>query len=243
MLSALISWPDGFDFPLFRKNLEKLKRHVDEVVICFTHHGNASLKEWLRQNLQGCVLLDVDTYTQLNYQGDWRSQSTNRMIDAAQGDWLLSLEQDFFIKDYDTFFSTVKKAMDNYDVIMFPETNRFHPACLFVKKDILKRTRRDFSTNGTGVDHFAMVTDDLKGMSRYVDLHTLGLEERRDWLHMRGLTDNYFAPKPYFDSPSFHVYNNACLSITPISDYWMSEMIRCKKYEEPTISSKLQEFV
>jgi len=226
MISVIISWPDSFDFPLFRNNMPELLEHVDEVIICFTQHGNHPLRKWLRANIPGVVFLDVEDKG--DKYGDWRNQSTNYMIDASVGDWILSLEQDFFINNYPHFFNTIKKAMENNDVIIYNEGNRFHPACMFVKKDVLKKTKRDFSVMGQGRDHFSEVSKELKGMKiNIATLESLDLLEHRDWSHMRGLTDNYFAPKPYAGLEEFKKYNDLCKEVTPMNDYWKKEMERC----------------
>lgn len=235
MISTIILWPDSFDFPLFRKNLTQLQQYVDEVIICFTSHGNHSLKDWLRDNLPGCKLLDADMYQAQQYGGDWRNKATNLMIDHAQGDWILSLEQDFLIKDYAHFFSTVKGTMDKHNVISFQENNRFHPAFFLVKKSELNKTSRDFSVQGEHKDHFWLVGHELKQKSpSYIMIDVLGLFEKRDWYHMGGLTENYFSSKPYYRLDEFHTYNDACLALDlPISEYWRGEMERCKDVDRP----------
>lgn len=224
MISALISWPDSFDFPIFRSRLFLLQMYVDEIVICFTKHGNNSLRQWLRENIGGVKFLDAENAP--NKGGDWRNQSTNYMVDQSSGDILLFLEQDFLIKDHEKFFSGVAVALTIYDVVMFEETNRFHPACLFIRRNALNKTKRDFSTNGQGIDHFAMVSADLKGNASYTTLAQCGLNEGTDWFHFKGMTDNYFAPKPYFDLDSFYLYNDKC-RIIPCPEYWQKEMERC----------------
>lgn len=226
-ISALISWPDSFDFPVFRKYIPDLLNNVDEVVICFNKHGNHSLRQWLRDNINGVKFLDVEDFK--GNKGDWRSQSTNYMIDESSSDWVLSLEQDFFIKSYPHFFHTIKGAMETHDLIVFEEGNRFHPACLFIKRDVLNKTKKDFSVMGQGRDHFSEVSKELKGMKiKITTLKNLGLEEGVDWNHMRGLTDNYFAPKPYYDLERFGFYNSISRDVKPMSDYWKSEIERCK---------------
>lgn len=225
MISAILSWPDSFDFPVFRKNLSLLQKHVDEVIICFTQHGNHPLKDWLRTNMSGCKFLD-DRDAQ-GYGGDWRNKSTNYMIDESKGDWILSLEQDFFIKDFEYFFTTVKRAMLSYEAISFQQGNRFHPAFLLVTREALGKTNRDFSTNGVNYDHFAMISAELKGSCRHTTLENLGLVEGEEWLHLAGLTENYFSPTPYYRLPDFHVYNEACKEINPRNEYWVTEMNRC----------------
>jgi hypothetical protein len=203
----------------------KLRNEVEEVLVCFTKHGNYDLSGWIKENLTGVRYFNEpeDDHTQ-----DWRSRATNLMIDNAKGDWILSLEEDFFITDYPHFFGKVRQAMENHDVITFPEDQRYHPAFLLVRTDLLKRTKRDFSVMGDGRDHYHQITKELKGLdARTTYLEDLGLRKVLDWDHMQGLTDNYFAPKPYFKLNEFHLYNQDCKRIHPMSDYWTGEMARC----------------
>lgn len=220
-ISAIISWPDSFDFPIFRKNLSLLQKEVDEIIVCFNQHGNYSLRLFLKDLMPNVKILDVENANG-SYQGDWRNKSTKYMIDNATGDYILSLEQDFFIKDYPHFFNTVKNSKT--DIVCFMETNRMHPAFLLVKKDLVKDPGLDFSVMGQGMDHFALVTKALKNYS-YSSLESLGLVGKEDWYHLRGLTDNYFAPKPYFSLDEFYTYNIRCLnSDIPQIKYWYDLM-------------------
>lgn len=225
VISVICCWPTGFDFPLFRQSMPELLNYVDEVLIGFTKHGNYDLSGWIKAHLEGVRFFDDKCE---DHSQDWRSRTTNLMLNQAKGDWILSLEQDFIIKSYPHFFHTVNKAMEKYDVIMFPEGLRFHPACLFVKKDLLLKTHRDFSVMGIGRDHFAQVSKELKGLTdKIITLQELDLLPDRDWYHYQGMTDNYFAPKPYFKLPEFYDYNEKCKLVSPMSDYWRGEMVRC----------------
>lgn len=237
MISAILSHPDSFDFPIFRNNLAELQKHVDEVIVCFTQHGNNPLRDWLTQNMPGVTFLSDEQGKQ--YPGDWRNKSTNLMVDTAKGDWILSLEPDFFIRDYDFFFSKVKNAMKSNEVISFAENQRFHPAFLLCKREVLDKTTRDFSVQGTDKDHFWLFTKQLKGIAKsYTDLNLIGLRNTDEWFHMGGLTENYFAPQPYYRLADFHSYNDACMNLNiSMSEYWRGEMQRCSKAEHPVVES------
>lgn len=229
MISVITCWPNSFDFPLFRSSMPDLLANVDEVLVCFTKHGNRDLSAWIMKNLGGVRYF---TEPEHDHTQDWRSRSTNLMIDNSKGDWVLSLEQDFIIKSYPHFFHIVKNAMEQNDVIMFPEDQRYHPAFLMVRKDFLLRTKRDFSVMGDGRDHFHQITKELKGLNaKVISLQELDLLPDRDWYHYQGMTDNYFAPKPYFKLPEFYEYNEKCKSVEPMSDYWKEEMQRCSNTE------------
>lgn len=225
-ISAIVSWPDSFDFPLFRDKLPELLKHVDEVLICFTQHGNHSLREWIKENSDPRVKF-LNAEDGKKYSGDWRNQSTNLMIDNSTGDVLLSLEQDFLIKDYQAFFTAIHKALHHSDVIFIQDGERFHPCFLAWKRKNMLPEKRNFSVMGTGQDHFCYFTKHLKGQDlNMVSLDDLNLFRGRDWFHLCGVTDNYFAPKPYYDLDAFYFYNDKCKQIS-CSDYWKGEMERC----------------
>lgn len=224
MISCLCIWPSGFDYPLFRDKLNELSTYVEDIVICFTSHGNYNLKPWLRENIHGVRFLDSDTFS--HHPGDWRNKATNMMIDYAQGDTLLFLEQDFLIESYPHFFPIVKNAGS---LVTFEEGERFHPAFLLVDKSLSLKTSRNFSALEQGQDHFWLFSQELKVLATPRFLPDLGLIEGKDWKHLRGVTENYFASKPYYDLPAFREYNEACQKITPMSDYWKEEMERCQQ--------------
>lgn len=225
MLSCLVLWPDSFDYPLFRKNLPELQEKVDEVIICFTKHGNHSLREWIKKNTSGVKFINEEDSSYI--EGDWRNKATNYLIDKAKGDWILFLEQDFFIRDYDRFFEKVKQAQKTYGLISFKEADRFHPAFFLIERQILEKITTDFSARGEGQDHFWYVSKQLEDRCDFVDLNILDLHNTIDWIHMGGLTENYFAKKPYYKLDEFYAYNDACTQVET-SEYWGKEMLRCQ---------------
>jgi len=239
-ISVIVSWPDSFDFPIFRKNLSKLQEQVGQVMVCFNHHGNHSLRDFLTKFMPEVKFLYVENS---NYPGDWRNKSTKYMISQANNEYVLSMEQDFMISDYSHFFNTIKKSKK--DIVMFQENNergsRFHPAFLLCKKEYLDGPEIDFSVMGQGIDHFALATKKLKNHD-YISLQDLGLKEKEDWYHMRGLTDNQFAPKPYYALDEFYTYNIRCLnSGVDMSKYWYNLM--CKWNLEAPKEVKYQDWM
>lgn len=223
MISCILSWPDGFDFPIFRQKLPELLDHVGEVVIAFNQHGHTSIRPWLKEmmSMDRVVLVDSEKFS---YSGDWRNKSTNAGLEVASGNRILFLEQDFLIYDYRWFFDRI--GLSSRQMIGFRETNRLHPAFLLVDRELLDKTHKDFSVMGRGRDHFAAVSAQLLS-NKYDTLRGLGLFEGVHYKHLRGLTDNYFAPQPYFDLPSFCAYNKQCMELDiPVSNYWREEMQR-----------------
>lgn len=239
-ISAIVSWPDGIDFPIFRQRIPKLLDHVDELIICFTRHGHKDISPWIKDNIHNKKVFFVNSDLMNHHSGDWRNKSTKTLIDYANCEYVLSLEQDFLIKDYTYFFNRIKEDIGKRtEIVTFEEGNRFHPAFLLAKKSIINKNEYDFSVAGDGLDHFASVTKKLKNYN-YSFLEYLGVYPGRDWFHMRGLTDNYFADKPYYDLENFYFYNDFCKSINPKNDFWVKEMERCSG---PIINAQVKEFL
>lgn len=234
-ISVVICWPDSFDFPMFRENLVQLNKYVHEVIVVFTKHGDNPIRGWLTRSMDGVIFLNGEDSTR---SGDWRSNATNLGIDRATGDWILFLEQDFFIKNYQDFFSKVFSAMEKNNLISFQEDQRLHPAFFLVNQDELNKTDRDFSVLGTHKDHFWSISRQLKGFCSHTYLPDIGLIPGVDWFHMRGLTDNYFAPNPYYDLDNFYLYNDRCKQVA-CGQYWWSQMHRCSgEYQKECLLGK-----
>lgn len=246
MISATILWPSGFDYPIFRKNLSKLVRQVDEILVCFTEHGDLPLKGFLREQLAPfCRMFDVTQYQTNKYPGDWRNKATNLLIDQAHGDWILSLEQDFLIRDYDQFFRVIKDAMNTNEVISFEQAKRYHPAFCLASLEAINKTHRDF-TAIQDLDHYGMFTKQLKGFARFASLRSLGLRENEDWYHMGGLTENYFAVMPYYQLNDFYTYNTRCMNAqVPQNKLWYEKMVTLdeQKPKETEYNVYLAEFL
>jgi hypothetical protein len=133
-ITSITPWPPSCDYPIFRRNLSKLKKHIDQVIVGLTDQQHkVDLKKWLGKNLKA----ELVSMPSSMGKGDWRNVITHRMLKEVRNQWVLSLEQDFLIKDYDDFFSRVKTAARVNDVVTFQEGNRFHPGLLLCRKKAL----------------------------------------------------------------------------------------------------------
>lgn len=230
-ISTIILNPRGFDYPIFRARLPQLSKYANPV-FCFTDHGNLNLTKWIKNNTPG-TFFDVNQHETNKYHGDWRNKATNLIIDNTDSEWLLSIEQDFMIRNYDDFFSKILEAMSKTDVITFEEGIRFHPAFILVRRSVLNETHRDFSVAGSGMDHWAVVSKKLRGFARVTKLEELGLLPDRDWYHFGGLTENIFHSHPYYRLPEFFMYNEWCYRLhlnreIEFSNEWIKEMERLR---------------
>ncbi len=225
--SVIIVWPDSFDYPVFRSKLPELLSKVDEVLICFTQHGDYPMRLWLQQQMKHDKVSFLDAEAGSVFEGDWRNQATNLLLSKSKGEIIISLEQDFVIKDYGVFFNKVNRALHLSDVVKIQDGERFHPCFLAWKKTLTPRDV-DFSAMGSNKDHFYDMTEKLiKQKINIVELEDIDLFRGRDWFHIAGLTENYFASKPYYDLDTFYIYNDKCQKI-PTNEYWQQQMKRCE---------------
>jgi hypothetical protein len=180
---------------------------------------------------------------------DWRNSSVNTALSFIDSDWVLFSEQDFFTKEgfYEDLFGKVNDFgfVGTRDM---QEQNRFHPACLLVKKDLIKQTTKDFSIIPDKGDHFSLFTKELEALTTFGELEKL--TSYTDWFHMAGLTQNYRLQSDFFQPQRFYTYLVCSLKLDQ-PKHWR-EITRDKihdmelsgdRYElSPTIKSFFDEY-
>ena len=145
---VIVSWPIHADYPLWRKFIRDERERFDRVFVVFTQHDGRDLSPWVRANLP-----DVEfppTFVDI----DWRNGAVNAALQHSSAEWVWFTEQDFFIRQPEPFWELVDFGEKWLGAIGFrePVSLRLHPACLFVRRDVIDRTRRYFGPDP--VDHF-----------------------------------------------------------------------------------------
>lgn len=115
---------------------------------------------------------------------DWRDIAVKEGLARIDSDYILFMEQDFFVED--GFFENLFKLSKGFDAVGFIDHNRLHPACLLVNKEALNKTSKDFAAYPPDNDHFAIVTQELMTMN-FKTFQELGLT---GWYHLSSLTFN-----------------------------------------------------
>lgn len=183
--------PRSLDYPIYRSLLGRYEPYYNKAIIAFTGERNPDYSDFVRESVNQKKVLCINARM---HQGDedWRNVAIHDALGATSSDWVWFLEQDFFFKPH--FIERLFRATNQYNAIGFWEANRLHPACLLVKRDILNKTRKDFSVLPNQLDHFGMFSQDIVaelGMDGIGELDKLGLKMGTDWYHMQGLTHNY----------------------------------------------------
>src|SRR3990167_7194738 len=147
-------WPRHVDFPLWRAWLARNRMHLGRVVVAFIEqHLPEDWREYVRREFDrigGVTTLDAPRISG----EDWRDTAVNECLDKCESNWIFFTEQDFLIWDDRAFRQAVSTLALEHGAIGFRERgdDRWHPACLLVRRDIVDLTSRYFGADP--VDHF-----------------------------------------------------------------------------------------
>lgn len=184
------------DYPLFRLNLARYRDHFNKVILYPSrHHGVIDLEAFAKKTIQETwvdpVAIDYGVE-------DWRQAETTPMLQHSDGDWLLFMEQDFFVDNWEKLFTDVEKEIENgADAIGWWNETAFpylHPCFFLLKREMFEKTQKDFRAHPEipGCDHFAMLTRDVERLGgKIVTLQSLGWENWKNAFHLGGLTYVY----------------------------------------------------
>lgn len=234
------------DYPLWRKTLAKHRDFFGKIIIYFSehnrfpyfdHHIQDSLK-----NFGNVIFLDP-TLTDWGTE-DWRNHSTNEMLKYSTSEWVCSVEQDWFDKDWKKTLDIVEKASQNADLIGWGSKSGakqfyIHPAFWFMKREALEKTRKDFSAKD-GEDHFGLITRDAEALGlNLFDIDQDGglkcdFSTEADCFHAGGINQNFLNGTDrqfvFHREEFFYVYNHQTIKAEGAQSLLFIEI--CKKIEE-----------
>jgi hypothetical protein len=177
---VIVCWPRNCDYPLWRQFIRDNRWRFEQVIVVFTDHPGRDLSGWVRQNFPTVRFLDSPP---IPPKGDWRDIAVNAALDISDAEWVWFTEQDFFIHDPRNFWDFVDYVAERWPAIGFrePISNRWHPACLFVRRDAIDQSRRYFGPDP--VDHFFAFGAELPKVREF------SLDGTAE--HLQGLSQNH----------------------------------------------------
>lgn len=188
-MDLVITWPISCDFPIWRRFLRENRNLFENVIIVMsdTHTGH-DYSDFLFEATKkdGVMFRRKDSYIQME---DWRNAAVNAGLTYATSEWVFFTEQDFFIYDPKDFFDRMDKQSADVDIFHHLEGERIHPACMVVRKDMINKTKKDFSVDPGKSDHFGKFVDELS--DKKARFKVLPGKNGDDYLHLNGLTHNY----------------------------------------------------
>lgn len=199
-IDLIVTWPDSLDYPIFRQFLHRAQGKFNKILIPImptnrpqSHNYTKFLKETAFADMP-----NVEFVEDYPVKTDWRNAAVNAALDRSTATWAWFTEQDFFALDHDDFFNKIIDGSKVSDLMVFRDGDRFHPACMFVTRELINKTSRDFGIVEGQKDHFGKFIDEAIDImsvhptrNQIVALTQLGLVKSRDFYHMDGLTHNY----------------------------------------------------
>lgn len=183
--------PSYLDFPISRAILLQFRHLFNKVIICFTNLPTA--KE-LKMDLRGFVKqwgVPKGIYVESEPTGsdDWRHHATTLALEKSTAHWVLFLEQDFV---FGSKFIEKLLIPTDFEVVGFKE-DRFHPACLLVKREALDKTDKNFAVTKDVGDHFGNLSKQLENVAKCGTFEDINISQKEDsWFHYAGITQNYY---------------------------------------------------
>lgn len=212
-VDLICSWPKHLDYPLFRKFIHDNRDHFNKVIIAFT---DMSIQDNYSQFVRDSLEKDDVTFTNIQKaeaDEDWRNKAVNQALTMSDSEWVLFIEQDFSIKE--GFWERVEDLEKQSDVFGYYEDVRLHPCCIFIKRDLLEKTSKDFGIEKDKLDHFGKIHRDLQQMNTLIGAIPSEIAD-----HMNGLSQNMFmlqnGIEPNFRPDQFKKYCEECLQVDPL---------------------------
>ena len=204
------------DYPIWRMTLKKYRGFFGKIIVYFNENNRFPyLDHFIHDamaDLGNIVFLDQ---AEMDWgKQDWRDISTNEMLKYSDSEWVCSVEQDWFAKDWDKLFDAVEKASETHGLIGWENQagQYIHPSFFFIKREMLEKTRKDFSAK-EGVDHFGLITRDVKAMGgKIISTQELGFRDvstpnETDCFHLGSVNFNYLNG---LDDPTLYFPQGRC---------------------------------
>ena len=235
---VILCWPKDVDYPLCRYRINKDRDLFGNIIIIMTQTAEDNDRDYtnyLQSNMARATI--VKKY--YDNGSDWRNAALNEGLNflSNSAKSILFLEQDFLVKD--GFFEKLLEQGQGYGSVVFKQGNRFHPACLLTKKDILNKTKKDFSVQRDIGDHFYKFSNEIRELGTWTNLYELDLP---DWYHMSGLTQNYRLDSKWMNVSEFYTYLRCSGRIDQPADWVKFSLEMINKVSKQKISKKIESF-
>jgi len=217
----IVTWPRNCDYPLWRQFIRDNRTRFNEVIISFmeTNQGEDYRLE-LTEMMRNDYVLTIQPPLIIAGE-DWRNASINSaLLHSYNAPWVWFTEQDFFPKD--GFWEEVQRMQDEgCNVIAVYQGDRMHPCCIFMKREILNKTHKNFGIIPDMADHFSLIQKDLES----IDDSIIGVISPKLYTHMNGLSHNWSllvsGQMPNHNPDQFFDYLMSCSRLNiPIPEHW-----------------------
>lgn len=216
---VIVSWPINCDYPLWRQFIRDNRTKLTEIIIAFTQiqGGGVDYRDFIKEAMQPDYVHFLDAPTPRGDE-DWRTLAINAsLLHSYNAPWVWFTEQDFYPKE--GFWDEVEKyEAEGADVIAVYQGSRMHPCCIFVKREVLNKTHKDFGIIRDVADHFCKIQTDLENAKANIKII-----DPKYYYHHNGLSSNWSLlndnQPPNYQPDIFKKWLDDCLRVrVPIDD-------------------------
>jgi hypothetical protein len=231
-IDVIVSWPNSMDYPLWREFIVRHKSLFNRIFIVFTETNTGiDYTDFVKSALdypEFCFIYPEP----IKAGEDWRDKAVNRALDESTANWVWFTEQDC-LPISPSFWPIVALGMARFDALGYKEGQRMHPSNLWVKREFINKTPRDFSIKPNELDHFGKFYFSLRfsGAKIHTFKYQGGTDNHDTFFHMNGLSHNLSliqrGEPPVYKEDQFSDYVRMSLEIEPLDPRY-KEM--CEKY-------------
>lgn len=213
VIDLLLSWPRNCDYPKWRQFLRDNRTRFNEVLIAFTETNQG---EDYRAFIKQAMFTDYVQFgdaPQPRPGEDWRNLAVNAMLmHSYNAPWVWFTEQDFYPNEF--FWPEVAHhEAAGCNVIAVYQSTRMHPCCIFMSREALNATRKDFGIIPDTADHFFKIQQDLERAGAQI-----GVIDPNTYYHHNGLSHNmtllYRGEQPNYEVPKFIEWIKESLAVS-----------------------------
>ena len=201
--------PFHLDYPLWREFIKNNRDRFNKVIVVFTDMNVADLD--YREFVQTTMKKDKITFMDClpaEANEDWRNKAINMALTVSNAEWIWFMEEDFFPQN--NFWKEVEDLMKRCDVFGYYQDARLHPCCIFIKRELLDKTSKNFGVIRDEADHFSRIQKNLESKDIMIGVIPSYLGK-----HMNALSQNMFmlqnGEEPNYQPEEFKEYCKQCL--------------------------------
>lgn len=183
----IVTWPKNCDYPLWRQFLRDNRARFNEIIVAFMNPNSGyDYSDFVRQTMHQDYVHFLEAPVPRHGIDDWRDLAVNAsLLHSYNAPWVWFTEQDFYPKE--GFWDEVKKHEDEgCDVIAVYQAERMHPCCIFIKREALNKTSKNFGIVPGVSDHFSIFQKELENAGVKV-----GKIAENTYHHYNGLSHNW----------------------------------------------------
>ena len=188
-IDLIICWPRNCDYPLWRWFIHEHRNFFGDIFVVFTETNQGwDYREFVKRSMNE-LWEDNITFLQspkIEAEQDWRDVAVNLALAKSKGNWVWFTEQDLFVT-HQSFWLMIGRYMTEFDVIGYKEGSRVHPANLWVKKEWINKSSKNFGIEKDRTDHFFKFYNSMRLQG--AKIHFIDYPNKY-FYHMNGLSQS-----------------------------------------------------